>query len=168
MNKNIIYFLFILTILFVLSCSSDKNKNELNNMLIKEDSATNDVKMNTKETDEINEYLIKPPSDSSYTGSVEEKYPNGIVKYKGFYRFGKRHGEWLYFFSNGNLWSECVYNRGQINGYNRVYYPNGKLYYSSFYKNGIKDSIWTYYDSTGKEMAQELYKNGQLIKRVRR
>lgn len=120
----------------------------------------------TNSEKEIISYYIKEPSDSMYTGSVEEKYPNGIVKYKGFYRFGKRHGEWVYFYPNGNLWSESVYNRGKMNGQSKVYYSNGKLFYSAFYKNDKKDSIWTYYDSTGNETHQEIYKEDKLIKRI--
>lgn len=146
-------------LLMLVSCNQQK-ENELQEFLINETPSTN------KPQQEVNEYYIKEPADSMYTGSVEEKYSNGIVKYKGFYRFGKRHGEWLYFYPNGNLWSECTYNRGKMNGKSNVYYPNGQLFYSAFYKHDKKDSTWTYYDSTGKETRQEIYKDGKLIKRI--
>lgn len=163
--KNIHKSLFtILVIIFIASCTSTSDKNkELNELMIKE--TTSDTNQKQKSKSNTAEYFIKPLTDSTYTGVAEEKYPNGIVKYKGFYRFGKKHGEWLYFYPNGNLWSEAEFNRDKMNGKSNVYYPNGKLNYSGFYKNDLKDSVWTFYDSTGKETRKEIFKNGRLIKR---
>lgn len=157
--------LFVLTI--VVACNPVDNINErekeLEKLIIKKENKETSFTVRDSD-DKNNEYFIKPLSDSTYTGTVEEKYPNGIVKYKGFYRFGKRHGEWLYFYPNGNLWSEAEYNRDKMHGKSKVYYPNGLLFYSGFYKNNLKDSVWTYYDTSGKEVAREIYKNGKPVK----
>lgn len=160
MNKSVLMFA-VIVVTFFTSCNQKQVEKEIDEYIIKKDS-----NQTSKENESI--YYIKEPTDSTYTGDAEEKYPNGIVKYKGFYRFGKRHGEWLYFYPNGNLWSECVYNRGKMNGKNNVYYPNGRIYYSAFYKNDLKDSIWTYYDTLGNVLYQEIYKNNKLIKRIKR
>jgi len=163
MNANITLSLLVLSTLFFACSTDNKNTNEeKNNEYLIPENVSNS---NTKKEEAVVDYYIKPPADSTYTGDAEEKYPNGIVKYKGFYRFGKRHGEWIYFYPNGNLWSESIYNRGKLDGISKVYYPNGKLHYVGFFKKDIKDSIWTYYDTTGKETYIEEYKNGKLIKR---
>src|SRR4051812_44564032 len=56
-----------------------------------------------------NPLLIVPP-DSMYTGDYTDKYPSGITKFKGFFRFGERHGQWMSFYPNGLLWSEMHYD----------------------------------------------------------
>jgi hypothetical protein len=104
----------------------------------------------------LNPLLILPP-DSEYTGSYEDKYKNGLTKFKGQFRFGKRHGMWLSFFDNGFKWSELEYDKGIRNGINTVYFNNGKLRYQGYYKNDLRDSIWTFYDSTGKTVNQLKY-----------
>lgn len=96
----------------------------------------------------LNPLLILPP-DSEYTGDYEDRYKNGLVKFKGQYRFGKRHGMWLSFFDNGLKWSELEYDKGNRNGINIVYYTNGKPRYKGFYKNDLRDSVWQFYDTTG-------------------
>src|SRR4051812_15227410 len=55
-----------------------------------------------------NPLLIVPP-DSTYTGDYTDKYPNGIIKFRGQFRFGERHGQWMSFFPDGKLWSEMHY-----------------------------------------------------------
>ncbi len=148
-------------------CTSNHQNKDVNELLISsEQNNINNIKeTGTKNNNQINDFLIKPLTDSTYTGEVEERYSNGIIKYKGFYRFGKKHGEWLYFYPNGNLWSEAVFNRDKMHGKSTVYHPNGKIYYTGYYKNNIKDSIWIYYDTSGNEVRRELYKLGRVLKK---
>jgi antitoxin component YwqK of YwqJK toxin-antitoxin module len=167
--KKIFSNILLISILVILiSCQSNSDSSDVKEKINELTINTNTVNSNSSKNNQLEELFIKPPADSSFTGNAEEKYPNGIVKYKGFYRFGKRHGEWLFFYPNGLLWSECTYNRGKMNGKSNVYHPNGKLYYSGYYKNDLKDSIWVYYDTSGNEVMLELYKNNQLIKRMRK
>lgn len=164
---NIVFTLAILMIVFSCSTNQKKNNNEIDELIIK-DTTQNTNTPKTSANENPSAYFIEPLKDSTYTGDAEERYPNGIVKYKGFYRFGKRHGEWLYFYPNGNLWSQSIYNRGKLNGESNVYYPNGKLHYMAYYKNDSKDSVWTYYDSTGAVKMVEYYKEGKLVRRERK
>lgn len=103
-------------------------------------------------------YLIAPP-DSDYTGDYIDKYPSGVIKFTGFFRFGERHGQWLAFYENGLKWSECFYDKGKKHGATMVYHPNGKLFYSGWYKNDLKDSLWFYYDTIGKEVDKRAFRN---------
>jgi antitoxin component YwqK of YwqJK toxin-antitoxin module len=112
-----------------------------------------------------NPLLIMPP-DSQYTGSYVDKYSSGITKFVGFYRQGKRHGQWLSFYPNGLAWSEMHYDKGLKQGPNSVYYESGKKRYAGFYKNDKQDSIWTYYDSLGVIIKKVVFENDKLIKEL--
>ncbi|MGZ3932338.1 MAG: toxin-antitoxin system YwqK family antitoxin, partial [Bacteroidia bacterium] len=93
-----------------------------------------------------NIYLIEPP-DTAYTGDYVDKYENGNTKFKGYFRFGKRHGQWLAFYPTGLLWSECFYDKGLRQGANNVYYENGEPRYKGWYKHDLRDSLWTFYNT---------------------
>jgi antitoxin component YwqK of YwqJK toxin-antitoxin module len=134
-SKSTLVF-FILGIILFYSCQSNQ-KDLVNNNL--------DSSLYKKE----NQVGVFTPPDSNYTGDYFEKYNSGIVKVRGFYRFGKKSGKWMYFYPNGKLWSEAFFNEDKMNGESRVYHPNGELYYSGFYKMDIADSVWNFYDSTG-------------------
>ena len=129
----------------------------------KQDSATNVEKIKQKEEEKKkNPFLIEPP-DTNYTGDYLDKYSNGNVKFQGFFRFGKRHGQWMAFYGNGLLWSECFYDKGIRNGANNVYFENGKPHYKGWYKNDMKDSVWTFYEESGKEIQKVAFKNDEEI-----
>lgn len=112
-----------------------------------------------KITNELNKYLITPP-DPDYTGDYIDKYPNGVIKFTGFFRFGKRHGQWMAFYENGIKWSECFYDNGLKQGATQVFYPNGNLTYAGWYKQDQKDSLWFWYDDKGKEVDRRAYRLG--------
>jgi antitoxin component YwqK of YwqJK toxin-antitoxin module len=104
-------------------------------------------------------YLITPP-DTDYTGDYVDKYPNGVIKFTGFFRFGQRHGQWMAFYENGIKWSECFYDKGKKHGSSMVFYPDGKTQYSGWFKNDLKDSLWFFYDAAGKEVDRRAYRDG--------
>lgn len=111
----------------------------------------------------LNPLLILPP-DSDYTGEYIDKYPDGIIKFKGFFRFGERHGQWIAFYTNGLPWSEHNYDKGKKHGPNIVYFENGKIRYSGFYKNDKRDSTWLFYDTLGNVLKTFIYKDDKEIK----
>ncbi len=121
-------------------------------------------KLKTDSLKKTNPLLIVPP-DSMYTGSYIDKYPNGITKFTGFFRFGKRHGQWMSFYDNGFAWSEMHYDKGLRHGPNITYFENGKMRYSGFYKNDLRDSVWIYYDSTGKTVEKVMFRKDKLVKK---
>lgn len=113
----------------------------------------------------VNPYLILP-KDSNYTGDYVKLYANGIKQFKGFFRFGQRHGQWLSFYSNGNLWSEMEYDKGLRHGKNAAYYENGNLRQLGYYKLDKRDSIWMFYDTSGTLVLQQLCKNDSCKTRM--
>lgn len=112
-----------------------------------------------------NPLLIVPP-DSTYTGDYVDKYPSGIVKFRGNFRFGERHGQWMSYYPNGLAWSEMHYDKGLRHGPNIAYFEDGKLRYSGFYKDDMKDSIWSYYDSLGHVAKKLLFRQDRMVKEL--
>ena len=112
-----------------------------------------------------NPLLIIPP-DSTYTGDYVDKYGNGVIKFKGLFRFGQRHGLWMSFYPNGNMWSELYFDKGLKHGYNAAYYKNGKKRYEGVFKNNKQDSIWCYYDTSGVLAERVLYEKDSILKKL--
>lgn len=164
--KNILYFSFAL---FMVCCSPggpEKKVLSAEEQHIQDSLSKVRQKQKGDSLKRLNPLLILPP-DSTYSGDYIDKYPNGIVKFRGAFRFGARHGQWLSFYPNGLLWSEMHYDKGLREGPNLTYYENGQLRYSGFYKKDAVDSVWSYYDSSGKTVEILTYKNNRMIDRKR-
>lgn len=82
-------------------------------------------------------------------GMFEEKYPSGILKIKGEYINGRRHGTWLSFYPDGKIWSEGVYKNGIRDGIAKTFHPNGNKNYEGYYTNGNESGVWKFYDEAG-------------------
>lgn len=150
-------------VLFIASCAHEQTKEEIDRKNAKLDSLSKvSQKRKVDSLKKINPLLILPP-DSTYTGEYVDKYPTGIILYKGFFRFGQRHGQWVSFYQNGMPWSEQSYNKGLREGANIVYYENSKIRYKGYYKNDKRDSVWMFYDSAGKLMKTIIYKEDKEL-----
>ena len=153
--KHIFYLLPFL----ILACNAGTTKEEA----AKEDSIRQSNLLDSAAVQkELNKYLIEPP-DSNYTGDFLDKWENGNTKFKGFFRFGKRHGQWLAFYAEGNMWSECFYDKGLRQGANNVFYENGKTRYNGWFKNDLRDSLWVFYDEHGIEARRVWFKNDEEV-----
>lgn len=163
--KKISCFIICFAISFFSTC---KNEGEEKNTDVLDQKKDSILKLRQlKVIDSLknkNPLMIIPP-DSNYTGEYIDKYPNGIIKFKGIFRFGKRHGQWVSFYPNGIMWSELFYEKGIKEGLNTTYFETGKIRYQGFYKNDLQDSIWIYCDSLGSVRSKVLYKNNQIIKK---
>ncbi len=154
--KHIFY---IIPFLIFAACNNSANKETS----AKQDSIKNVARLDSiSVAKEKNQYLIEPP-DTNYTGDYLTKWENGNVKYKGFFRFGKRHGQWIAFYAEGIMWSECYYDKGLRHGANNVFYENGKPRYYGWFKNDMRDSLWVFYDVHGTEVQRIWFKNDQEV-----
>src|SRR5687767_14895813 len=106
----------ISSILILVACNTGEKENAAKQDSIKQAEKIKAIQEEKKK----NIYLIEAP-DTNYTGDYLDKYSNGNVKFKGFFRFGKRHGQWLAFYANGIMWSECFYDKGLRHGANNVF-----------------------------------------------
>lgn len=151
--KKLVYSLIVLATVFAACKSNQSSEEDLEKQKAKQEGQT-------KATTNNSEYLIVAP-DTDYTGDYMDRYPNGIIKFTGFFRFGERHGQWMAFYDNGIKWSECFYDKGKKHGASIVYHPNGKINYSGWFKNDMRDSLWIFYNEEGKEIDRRAYKNDQ-------
>jgi len=156
---KLLFCAYSLLVLVLSSCNGGDKKNET----AKSDTVTVATSsLSSAVQNELSTYLIAPP-DTNYTGEHLDKYPNGNTKFRGFFRFGKRHGQWMAFYANGVLWSECFYDNGDRHGLNKVYYESGKIRYSGFFQKDQRDSLWVFYDEYGSVLKQIRFKNDQEI-----
>lgn len=167
--RHIIYILSACFPFFLTSCKNETVSEE-KNLSIEEKFILDSLSkvQQKKRGDSLkkkNPLLILPP-DSNYTGDYVDKYPSGITKFKGFFRFGQRHGQWLAFYPDGLLWSELHFDKGLRHGPNTAYYTNNKMRYTGFYKNDLQDSTWIYYDSLGKIMKKVVFSNDRIVKEL--
>lgn len=147
-------FVFSLTACFFAQCTSEQ-KNQL----------SEEEKMSKESHRQDSATLAKilganpflEPPDSNYTGEFFMRYANGVTRVRGNFRFGKKHGKWMYFFENGLLWSEAYYDKGLNDGEASVYHPNGKIYYKGYYKAGKPIGNWEFFDSSGVKAAEKKY-----------
>jgi hypothetical protein len=111
--------LFLIILCFAQCGSESESKKEKRNP--NDSLSKTEQRYRTDSMKKLNPLLILPP-DSIYTGEYVDKYPNGITKFRGFYRIGQRHGQWLSFYPNGLLWSEMHYDKGLRHGPNMAYF----------------------------------------------
>ena len=154
--KQLFYFL---PFLVLFSCNSGTDKWI---SAAKDSVAQTTTTVTAEEEKQKNAYVTEPPT-KDYTGDYLDKYENGNTKFKGFFRFGKRHGQWLAFYANGFMWSECYYDNGMRNGGNTVFYENGKPRYKGWFKKDLRDSVWIFYDAFGVEVKRALFKNDEEV-----
>lgn len=76
-------------------------------------------------------------------------YANGQTRYEGTYQAGERHGYWVYFYENGNKWSEGTYVNGREDQRRSVWYPNGQLNYEGMFQSGERVGVWRFWDEAG-------------------
>lgn len=156
--KKILSVLFMVIVLLA-SCQNGKDKDKKDKAEQKIDSSTAAAQSYiNKMVDEM------APPDSNYSGDFFLKYDNGLMKVKGFFRFGKRHGQWYYYYPNGYLWSDGFFDAGKMTGPTKVYHENGKMYYEGAYKDDKAIGIWNFYDTTGAKIFVRTYDSlGKVI-----
>jgi antitoxin component YwqK of YwqJK toxin-antitoxin module len=129
---------------FLLACNGNKNEAT---------KAKQDSTVVSKQADNTSGF--KPNENT--TGAYEDKYPNGITKTLGNYRFGKKDGIWAVFYPDGKIWSENQYKNDSLNGFTNTYFETGQKRYTGFYKNNQPSGVWQFFDTTGKVIQEKKY-----------
>lgn len=115
------------------------------------------TKEEPKKTDTTTAYSpgVKDTIKTIVDGPYEERHPNGLIKIKGDYMGGKRHGTWLSFYPDGKMWSEGSYKNGLRDGRSITYYENGNKRYEGNYSNDKEYGVWKYWNENG-TLAKEI------------
>ena len=92
--------------------------------------------------------LISCTSPNNLKEIPQDNQPDSTML-KGSKIDGKKNGEWISYFPNGNIQSICHFNKGVPNGPIIVYNENGSTLYRGNFNNGDKVGEWIFYDSNG-------------------
>lgn len=163
--KHLFFFIITCIVLTLAACGGHETEISPEEQLRRDSLSKITQRRHNDSLKRLNPLLILPP-DSSYSGDYIDKYPNGIIKFKGYFRLGQRHGQWMSFYPNGLLWSEMHFDKGLRHGPNLTYFENGQPRYTGFYKNDKRDSTWCYYDSTGKMAHKVIFKNDRPLREL--
>jgi hypothetical protein len=147
MKTNFFAYCLLLTAFFIFSCSSGTKDKDAN-------KSANESAVDTSMRGLTGVIEENPPVQQ---GEYITKYPNGVIKMRGYYQNGKRHAQWTSFFENGNIQSEGFFKDGLRDGKATVYFENGKVYYEGYYKDGKEVGKWIFYDESGKKIKEKDY-----------
>ena len=112
-----------------------------------------------------------PKKESFYTLTEKNRrvvkeiqyYESGQKKYIGHFKNGKKDGKWVFWFENGNKWSEGYFIEGLRTSKAFVYHENGNIFYKGEYLAGKKDGNWTFYNIDGEKVNVVTFDNGVIV-----
>jgi antitoxin component YwqK of YwqJK toxin-antitoxin module len=91
-----------------------------------------------------------PYSGSCSTFYKESKKHYSIQRYKQ----GRDHGEWLFYFENGNLMTKGSFDYGKKIGPWLYFYGNGKIHKQHFYDSeGNRSGVWKTFSESGEVLS---------------
>lgn len=96
-------------------------------------------------------------ADSIWNGDYVEKYPNGVVKKRGYIAGGLATGEWLTFYEDGKPWSRGFYRNGIRNGYGVSWHHDGQKSSEGYYNQGKPVGKWSYWSEYNHELMVKDY-----------
>lgn len=150
--KNKFFICCLLSIVYCYTSCSSGSKNEEENKSTNETAPAIDTSLHG-----LTGVIEKNPPVQQ--GDYIAKYPNGIIKMRGFYVNGKREGQWTSFFESGKVQSEGFFKTGLRDGKALVYHENGKIYYEGYYKDGRETGKWVFYDTSGVKINEKDYEH---------
>ena len=85
---------------------------------------------------------------------------------QGSIKNGKRHGPWVEYHENGQVWLKGIYKDGKLDGPWVGYNENGQLESKGTYKDGKMDGPWVGYWSNGTVSSSDTgtFKDGVKVK----
>ncbi len=96
-------------------------------------------------------------SSSIENGEKTERFPNGVIRFQGMIKNGKRDGLWKSFYESGAPWSETTYSNGLKNGPTKVWFENGTMRYEGFFTDDNESGNWIFYDDKGNIAKKQSY-----------
>ena len=100
---------------------------------------------------------------SAFSGSIQEKYDNGIVKMTASVESGLLQGEVIFYNTDGILAEKGNYTSGKKHGAWYQYNAKGTKTGEAHYVNGQKDGVWTIWDDNGVQRYHMVYAMGKKI-----
>ena len=88
-------------------------------------------------------------------------YRVGDHQEKGSYVIGLREGIWRHYYPDGTLKYEGYYTQGNPDRRHKYYYPDGTLKEEQYYSMGIRERSWKKYDTEGNLVMTISYKQNE-------
>ncbi len=96
-------------------------------------------------------------------GEWKTSYPNGILRYEGFFQDGNPEGIFNYYDSTGQLKARNTFESNGSIAWHQAFADNGFVIAKGKFVEQQKDSIWLYYaEADSLLIASETYKKGLL------
>lgn len=96
-------------------------------------------------------------------GPWEKRDPEGKLKYQGQFKNNKPYGTFRYFFPDGKIKTELLYEgETGIKARCKAYHPSGELLALGNFINEKRDSIWQFFDIAGNMIREETYLKNKL------
>jgi len=98
-------------------------------------------------------------------GPINVYYPNGKIKSKQFFINNRKAGIWQYFYENGKLKTEIVYNimSNEEEGIIKHYDEKGVIISEGKIVNDNMAGVWKHYDENGKKNYTYDFEKGIVI-----
>jgi hypothetical protein len=101
--------------------------------------------------------------EKPFTGwVVEGRYTSGIPKVRQEYQDGKRHGQRMKWYENGQVMQISFYEDGKLHGFMEEWYENGLKMAQGTYGDGELQGIVRRWHISGELEAEYPYKDGEL------
>lgn len=128
-------------------------------------------------------YAKKKDSIWTYYGNgdkviMEESYNHGKLDGKSviywqtqqnqpmeikYWKDSLKHGDWLWFYENGQIRQKAKFIEDKLNGEFLVYFSDGKPHITGAYKNNVRNGKWIYYKEDGTIKITIEYSNGKIL-----
>jgi antitoxin component YwqK of YwqJK toxin-antitoxin module len=105
-------------------------------------------------------------SETPYTGTVRDHYPNGQPIQEDSFVDGKAQGRQTKWYENGSKRSEKLLVDGKLDGLATVWYANGRKFTEWHYADGKLDGRSVEYRSDGYKRLEELHVAGTRRERI--
>lgn len=118
-----------------------------------------------KETERVNAEFYRVLTKVDSLWKIEDYYIDNRLQMTGFLNkpvHTSRHGEFKWYYENGNLNQTGQYKNGKPHGKLEFFYEDGKLESFSYYKNGALDGSFSSFHTDGQITAKGEYIDGKL------
>lgn len=101
--------------------------------------------------------------DGTREGEWNYYYDDGEVKSEGLYENNRQIGEWKFLFKGGNPEQIGNFNRGVLDGKWQWFYPSGKPLRVENFENGKKSGLFLEFSDKGDTVTAGNYAEGEMV-----
>ena len=106
------------------------------------------------------EKVNKTDPNGMKEGKWESRYPDGTLRYEGYFVHNKPAGDWKRYHKNGKVKALMNYRPNSEAVFASLFDDEGKLYAKGLFEGTLRDSTWNFY--SGDQLVQtENYSHGK-------